>query len=139
MTLHGKPGMEVPHAEVHNAYANFMNESAREAFRAFWHEAFIVTVQDIPASNLPACGQATTWVGTLLMSIPMCLSRGFPDFLLSARIWEDSSLMQTLNLTGWIQLGTFVPFFRNHSAVDTCRQGPCWMNRISPSVEISSS
>ncbi len=37
-------------------------------------------------------------------------------------------------LTRWTQLGTFVPFFRNHSAVDTCRQEPYLLDEPHKSI-----
>jgi alpha-glucosidase len=138
--LHGEPGMEVPHAEVHNAYANFMNESAREAFRALLPgtRPFIVTRAGYSGIQRLACvwtGDNVSWWEHLLMSIPMCLNMGLSGLpFVGADVGGFQSDTDPELLTRWIQLGTFVPFFRNHSAVDTCRQEPYLLDEPHKSI-----
>ena len=59
------------------------------------------------------------------MSIPMCLNMGLSGLpFVGADVGGFQSDTNAELLTRWTQLGTFVPFFRNHSAVDACRQEP---------------
>ena len=128
--LHGESGSEVPHAKVHNAYANFMNEATREAFRTLLPDTrpFIITRAGYSGIQRLACvwtGDNASWWEHLLMSIPMCLNMGLSGLpFVGADVGGFQSDTDPELLTRWTQLGTFVPFFRNHSAVDTCRQEP---------------
>jgi alpha-glucosidase len=128
--LHGEPGMEVKHAAVHNAYANFMNEATHEAFRTLLPgtRPFVITRAGYSGIQRLACvwtGDNASWWEHLLLSIPMCLNLGLSGIPF---VGADAGGFQFDTdpelLTRWTQLGTFIPFFRNHSAVDTCRQEP---------------
>lgn len=128
--LHGEPGMEVPHAEVHNTYANFMNEATYEAFQTLLHDTrpFIITRAGYSGIQRLACvwtGDNASWWEHLLMSIPMCLNMGLSGIpFVGADVGGFQSDTDPELLTRWTQVGAFIPFFRNHSAVDTCRQEP---------------
>ena len=128
--VHGEPGMEIPHAAFHNAYANFMNEATYEAFRTLLPETrpFIISRAGYSGIQRLACvwtGDNASWWEHLLMSVPMCLNMGLSGIpFVGADVGGFQFDTDPELLTRWTQLGVFVPFFRNHSAVDTCRQEP---------------
>lgn len=128
--LHGEPGIEVSHGNIHNAYANFMNKATREAFKTLLPgtRPFVITRAGYSGIQRLACvwtGDNASWWEHLLMSIPMCLNMGLSGLpFVGADVGGFQSDTNAELLTRWTQLGTFVPFFRNHSAVDTCRQEP---------------
>ena len=70
-----------------------------------------------------------------MLSIPMCLNLGLPGIpFVGADVGGFQFDTDPELLTRWIQLGTFIPFFRNHSAVDTCRQEPYLLDEPHKSI-----
>jgi len=138
--LHGELGAEVSHAKIHNAYANYMNEATREAFRTLLPgtRPFMVTRAGYSGIQRLACvwtGDNASWWEHLLMSVPMCLNMGlsglpFTGADVGGFLYDTDPEL----LTRWTQLGTFIPFFRNHSAVDTCRQEPYMLDEPYKSI-----
>ena len=128
--LHGSRGEEVAHAYVHNAYGNLMSEATQEAFRRLLPKTrpFIISRAGCGGIQQSACvwtGDNSSWWEHLLMSIPMCLNLSlsgvsFVGADVGGFLYDSDPEL----VTRWTQLGTFIPLFRNHSAIWTVPQEP---------------
>ncbi|HIC93739.1 MAG TPA: DUF4968 domain-containing protein [Anaerolineae bacterium] len=127
---HRNDGHPTDHRECHNVYGLLMTRATYEGVSRLQpgDRVFVLTRSTF------AGGQryGATWTGDnastwehLRLSIAMCLSMGLsgysfvgPDIGGFARSADGELLAR------WTQLGAFLPFFRNHSAIGTARQEP---------------
>lgn len=129
-SLHGEEGQEIRHERVHNLYANRMAEATALAYARLkpGERPFIISRAGYAGIQRYACtwtGDNSSWWDHLLLAMPMCLNLGLSGqpfvgadvggFLFDA----DPELV-----TRWIQMGVFMPLFRNHSGLGTSAQEP---------------
>lgn len=121
---------QVIHEKVHNKYSYYEDKASYQAFKEFTPEKrpFILS-----RSGFAGMQQyATTWTGDnssswedMRQSIPMLLNLGLSGLpLVGPDVGGFSGDVEPELLTRWIQLGTFYPFFRNHSMIKTAPQEP---------------
>ncbi|MGE5587697.1 MAG: glycoside hydrolase family 31 protein [Clostridia bacterium] len=128
--LHGEPGEEVPHAQVHNAYANFMSEATSQAFRELLPgvRPFVISRAGHAGIQRHACiwtGDNSSWWEHLMMAVPMCLNLGMSGVsFVGTDVGGFSGDSDPELVARWTQLGTFTPFFRNHSSLGSRPQEP---------------
>lgn len=128
--LHGEPGEEMPHAQVHNAYGNLMSEATCQAFRDLLPgvRPFVISRAGCAGIQRHACiwtGDNSSWWEHLMMAVPMCLNLGmsgvsFVGTDVGGFIGDSDPEL----VARWTQLGTFTPLFRNHSALGSRSQEP---------------
>ncbi|RII35618.1 DUF4968 domain-containing protein [Clostridium chromiireducens] len=122
-------GIPVTHKEVHNVYGHMMAKATYEGLKkATGKRPFIVT----RACYAGTQKYSTIWTGDnqstwehLRMSIPMLMNLGLSGMAFCGTdvggFGHDCS--EEL-LSRWVQVGTFTPLFRNHSAMGTRDQEP---------------
>ncbi|MFW2490047.1 glycoside hydrolase family 31 protein [Clostridium chromiireducens] len=122
-------GIPVTHKEVHNVYGHMMAKATYEGVKkATGKRPFIVT----RACYAGTQKYSTIWTGDnqstwehLRMSIPMLMNLGLSGMAFCGTdvggFGHDCS--EEL-LSRWVQVGTFTPLFRNHSAMGTRDQEP---------------
>ncbi|ERJ13878.1 glycoside hydrolase family 31 protein [Haloplasma contractile] len=129
--LHDMDGKKIVHQELHNLYGLGMSMATYEGLKDLnGNRPFVLT----RAGYSGIQKYATVWTGDnrsswehLEMTLPMCLNLGLsgisncgPDI---GGFMDDTT--EEL-LIRWTQIGTFLPFFRNHSSIGIKRQEP-WM------------
>ncbi|OPJ62185.1 glycoside hydrolase family 31 protein [Clostridium chromiireducens] len=122
-------GIPVTHKEVHNVYGHMMAKATYEGLKkATGKRPFIVT----RACYAGTQKYSTIWTGDnqstwehLRMSIPMLMNLGLSGMAFCGTdvggFGHDCSAEL---LSRWVQVGTFTPLFRNHSAMGTRDQEP---------------
>ena len=129
-TIFDKHGHGADHVEMHNTYGMLMATATQKALRKHRPEKRPVNVT---RSGYAGAQRVTaSWTGDvtadwdhLRMSIPMILNMGLSGVPFTGadvggfRDDTDAEL-----LTRWTQAACLMPFFRNHSAIDTIRQEP---------------
>ncbi|HLV97440.1 MAG TPA: TIM-barrel domain-containing protein [Ktedonobacterales bacterium] len=129
-TLHGPLNEPLTHAEFHNAYGLEMARATRASLERFRPDErpFVLT----RATNAGSQRYTIAWNGDttsswehLRMAIPMNLGVGLSGMPMSGcdlgGFWNDTTPELLVRFT---QLGAFLPFCRNHSAIGTLRQEP---------------
>lgn len=122
-------GVPVEHKEVHNVYGHFMAKATYEGIKkATEKRPFIVTRAGYAGTQK----YSTVWTGDnqstwehLRMSVPMLMNMGLSGMTFCGTdvggFGHDCSAEL---LSRWVQVGTFTPLFRNHSAMGTRDQEP---------------
>jgi alpha-glucosidase len=128
--IHDNDGDPKTHREMHNLYGLLMGEATYEGMKEQLNgnRPFLLT----RAGYAGVQRYGTVWTGDnrsfwehLQMSIPMCMNLGVsgipfcgPDVGGFAHDTTGQLLLR------WTQVGTFTPYFRNHSVLDSIRQEP---------------
>ncbi|MEO0564461.1 MAG: TIM-barrel domain-containing protein, partial [Chloroflexota bacterium] len=129
--LHRLDGDEtVPHTGAHNFYGHFMAEASFRALQA--HDSNKRCVNITRAGFAGTQRYASCWTGDvtsnwehLQQMIPTVLNMGLSGIpLTGADIGGFRGDTTAELLTRWTQAGALMPFFRNHSAIDTIAQEP---------------
>lgn len=126
------------HREVHNLYGLLMGKATYEGLRRLrpQERPFIVSRSGFAGIQRYAAvwmGDNSSWWEHLAMSIPMLLNMGMSGVpFVGADVGGFAEDATPELLVRWMQLGAFVPFFRNHSAKNTRPQEP-WV--FGPEVE----
>lgn len=123
-------GDKVSHEKVHNAYAFYETMSTYDAFDKFAPDKRPFVMSRSGFAGIQK--YATTWTGDnssnwdhMGLSIPIILNSGLSGLpFTGADIGGFHGEIEPELLTRWIQLGVFLPFYRNHSAVGTVDQEP---------------
>lgn len=122
-------GIPVAHKEAHNVFGHMMAKATYEGLKkATGKRPFIVT----RACYAGTQKYSTVWTGDnqstwehLRMSIPMLMNLGLSGMAFCGTdvggFGHDCSAEL---LSRWVQVGTFTPLFRNHSAMGTRDQEP---------------
>ncbi len=127
---HGAGEETLPHLAFHNAYGAMMSRATREALeRLRPNERHFVLTRSAFAGTQR---DAALWTGDnsslwehLRLALPMCLNIGLSGIAFVGvdvgGFWGSTNAEL---LTRWTQLGTLLPFCRNHSSANTRRQEP---------------
>jgi len=131
-TLHALDGRRGDHAQAHNLYALEMARAGHEGLRRLrpGSRPFILTRSGWAGVQR----YAWTWTGdtrsnweTLRQTIPTVLGLGLSGIPYSGPdIGGFTGHPDAELFIRWFQLATFMPFFRNHSALKTPRREP-WL------------
>lgn len=117
------------HGELHNVYGHYMNMATFEGVKKLTGKRpFVVTRACYAGSQK----YAMTWMGDnhsmwmhLQMALVQILSAGVSGYAYCGTdVGGFGSDATPELLCRWTQLGTFSPFFRNHSSMGTRRQEP---------------
>jgi alpha-glucosidase len=126
---HGEYG-ELSHAEIHNRYGSLMSQAAHEGLlsNAPKKRPFVLTRAGFAGVQRYAAvwlGDNSSWWEHLAQAVSMCLNMGLSGVSFVGTdiggFMEDG---EGELLARWVQLGTFTPFCRNHSNLDTFPQEP---------------
>lgn len=123
-------GQKVSHLHVHNTYGLYEAQATKKAFRDVKPQErnFILTRAGFSGIQ----NYAATWTGDnsstwehLRLSIFMTINLGLSGIPFSGPdVGGFDGDVEPELLTRWIQLGSVLPFFRNHSSIDTIPQEP---------------
>ena len=126
-------GGTAEHLAVHNVYGTLQARATHEGVLALRPEArpFVLT----RAAYAGAQRWAATWTGdnraereALALTVPTLLGLGTSGYaFVGADVGGFEGCPDEALLTEWMELGAWQPFFRNHSAKDTCRREP-WVH-----------
>lgn len=136
--LQGEDGAKVPHKRVHNVYGLTMCMATMDGWRRIVPDKrpFILTRSGYAGVQRYAAvwmGDNHSWWEHLLMAVPMCLGMGLSGVpFVGTDIGGFSGDANGELLARWTQLGSLMPFCRNHSCVNTADQEP-WA--FGPEVE----
>ena len=127
---HSKEGYGGKHLELHNLYGMLMSRASFEAQQQ--HRPHQRPVNITRAGYAGTQRYATSWTGDvssewehLRMCIPMMLNLGMSGVPFTGPDVGGFRGDTTGELlTRWTQVACLMPFFRNHSAIDTVRQEP---------------
>ncbi len=127
---HDKEGLGSNHAECRNVYGMQMGRASQEGLRNAYPERRPFNI--IRAGYAGAQRHAISWTGDnrasweqLRLGIAMTLNMGLSGAAFTGPDIGGFGGDTTAELlTRWTQAGCLLPFFRNHSAVDTIRQEP---------------
>jgi alpha-glucosidase len=128
--VHPGGGRARPHAEIHNAYGQWMAQATREGLAAARPERrpFVISragYAGLQRHALQWTGDNSSWWEHLWMSMPQLQNLG-----LSGIAWSGVDVGGFFGdgngelLARWTEFGAFQPFCRNHSALGTKRQEP---------------
>lgn len=132
-------GILVTHKEAHNVYGHMMAKATYEGLKKeTGKRPFIVT----RASYAGTQKYSTIWTGDnqstwehLRMSLPMLMNLGLSGMAFCGTdvggFGHDCSAEL---LSRWVQVGTFTPLFRNHSAMGTRDQEPWAFDEITEEI-----
>jgi len=127
--LHDNDGNPISHKEYHNLYGYQMSKATSIALEKLTNERPFVLTR---AGYAGIQKYAAVWTGDnrsfwehLAMTVPMCLNLGLSGVTFSGP--DVGGFMNDTEpelLTRWIQMGTFLPYFRNHCSIGMDRQEP---------------
>jgi alpha-glucosidase len=128
--VHRGGGRTRHHAEVHNAYGQWMAQATREGLERLRPERrpFVISragYAGLQRHALQWTGDNSSWWEHLWMSMPQLQNLG-----LSGIAWSGVDIGGFFDdcdgelLARWTEFGIFQPFVRNHSAKGTARQEP---------------
>ena len=128
--MQGEEGERRPHRLVHNLYGMTMSRATREGLQRLRPDErpFVLTRSGYAGIQRYAAvwmGDNHSWWEHLLQAMPTCLGMGLsgvPFVGTDAGGFGGDTTPELL--IRWTQMGTFTPFFRNHSAIFTRRQEP---------------
>jgi alpha-glucosidase len=128
--IHKNDGDPKTHGELHNLYGLYMSMATYEGLKKLLNgkRPFVLT----RAGYAGIQKYAAVWTGDnrsfwehLQMSIPMILNMGLSGIAFAGAdvggFAHDANAELT---TRWTQVGAFLPYFRNHSAIGFARQEP---------------
>ena len=127
-------GLEVTHKEVHNVYGHMMCKATYEGIKEATNKRpFVITRACYSGTQK----YSTIWTGDnqstwehLRMSIPMLMNLGLSGMVFCGTDVGGFGHDCTGELLSrWVQVGTFTPLFRNHSAMGTREQEPWAFNK----------
>ncbi len=131
--VHRVRGKKMPHAYCHNTYGMHMIRATREGIRALRPEerVFVLTRASYAGGQRYAAG----WTGDnrsywehLEQSVPMVLNWSVSgQAFCGPDVGGFSGSPSAELLTRWIQVGAFLPLFRNHTSKNTRDQEP-WVH-----------
>ncbi|MBU9711462.1 glycoside hydrolase family 31 protein [Evansella tamaricis] len=128
--IHENEGNPKTHRELHNLYGLLMGKATFEGMKEqlAGNRTFLLT----RAGYAGVQRYASVWTGDnrsfwehLQLAIPMCMNLGMSGVAFCGP--DVGGFAHDTNgelLARWTQFGTFTPYFRNHSAIDTARQEP---------------
>lgn len=128
--LHDNDGDPLTHRALHNVYGFLMAEATYEGMKKLLKgkRPFLLTragYSGIQRYSGVWTGDNRSFWEHMAMSIPMCLNLGLSGVAFSGADVGGFAHDATGELLArWMQLGAFLPFFRNHSALGTQRQEP---------------
>src|ERR1044071_3338499 len=128
--VHQGDGRPRHHAEVHNAYGQWMAEATRSGLASLRPDRrpFVISragYAGLQRHALQWTGDNSSWWEHLWMSMPQLQKLG-----LSGVAWAGVDIGGFFDdcdgelLARWTEFGVFQPFVRNHSAMGTARQEP---------------
>lgn len=136
--MHDNDGDPVPHGKVHNLFGLWMAKATFEGLTKLLRgkRPFVLTRAGFSGIQK----YAAVWTGDnrsfwehLAMAMPMVMNLGLSGVAFAGTDIGGFAYDATGDLlVRWTQMGTFFPFMRNHSALDTTRQEP-W--QFGPEVE----
>lgn len=136
--LQGEDGEQVSHYQVHNAYGLMMARATHEGLRRLTPDRrpFLLTRSGYAGIQRYAAvwmGDNHSWWEHLLTAVPMLLGMGLSGVpFVGVDIGGFQGDCDGELFARWVQLGAFLPFCRNHAAIDTADQEP-WA--FGPEVE----
>jgi alpha-glucosidase len=128
--MHQNDGAPKTHGELHNVYGLYMSQATYEGMKTLLQgkRPFVLT----RAGYAGIQKYAAVWTGDnrsfwehLQMSIPMILNMGLSGIPFAGA--DVGGFAHDTNgelLARWTQVGAFLPYFRNHSAIGFARQEP---------------
>ncbi len=123
-------GRKLDHGQVHNLYGVYEAMATRRAFRDSrpGERPFILTRAGFSGIQKYAAkwtgDNSSTWEH-MKMSVQMVLNLGLSGIpFVGPDVGGFDGDAEAELLTRWIQLGSVLPFFRNHSSLDTVSQEP---------------
>jgi len=123
-------GNKRPHYEVHNLYGLLQTRATQQALEQYRpnQRPFVLTRAAFAGSQrysaLWTGDNASTWEH-LEISIPMMLNLGLSGYSFSgADVGGYRGDCSGELIVRWTQAGSLLPYFRNHSEIDTARQEP---------------
>jgi alpha-glucosidase len=128
--MHENDGNPKAHRELHNIYGLMMGEATYKGMKKLLRgkRPFLLTRSGFSGIHR----YAAVWTGDnrsfwehLQMSLPMCMNLGLSGVAFCGV--DVGGFAHDANgelLTRWTQVGAFIPYFRNHCAIDFCRQEP---------------
>ncbi|MBL0387006.1 glycoside hydrolase family 31 protein [Tumebacillus sp. ITR2] len=128
--MHGNDGDPKTHGELHNHYGLLMSKATYEGLKEQLDgkRPFVLT----RAGYSSIQKYAAVWTGDnrsfwehLAMSVPMILNMGLSGIAFAgADVGGFAHHTNGELLARWTQVGAFLPYFRNHSAIGFARQEP---------------
>ncbi|MGZ4031614.1 MAG: glycoside hydrolase family 31 protein, partial [Tumebacillaceae bacterium] len=128
--MHKNDGDPKTHGELHNVYGLYMSQATYEGMKTQLQgkRPFVLT----RAGYAGIQKYAAVWTGDnrsfwehLQMSIPMILNMGLSGIpFAGADVGGFAHDSNGELLARWTQVGAFLPYFRNHSAIGFARQEP---------------
>jgi alpha-glucosidase len=128
--VHPGDGRAQLHADIHNAYGQWMAQATRSGLEALRPERrpFVISragYAGLQRHALQWTGDNSSWWEHLWMSMPQLQNLG-----LSGVAWSGVDIGGFFDdcdgelLARWTEFGIFQPYCRNHSAMGTARQEP---------------
>jgi alpha-glucosidase len=128
--MHDNDGDPKTHREMHNLYGLLMGEATYEGMKAQLNgnRPFLLT----RAGFAGVQRYGTVWTGDnrsfwehLQMALPMCMNLGLSGIpFCGPDVGGFAHDTTGQLLSRWTQVGTFTPYFRNHSVIESIRQEP---------------
>lgn len=128
--VHDHDGVIKTHREMHNLYGFYMCEATYRGMKSLLNgkRPFLVTRAGFSGVQR----YAAVWTGDnrsfwehLQMSLPMIMNLGLSGVpFAGADVGGFAHHANGELLARWTQAGAFMPFFRNHSAIESCYQEP---------------
>ncbi|MFO7341170.1 MAG: glycoside hydrolase family 31 protein [Bacillaceae bacterium] len=128
--MHANDGDPKTHRELHNMYGFFMGKATYEGLkeRLKGKRPFLLTrsgYAGIQRYSAVWTGDNRSFWEHLQMSLPMVMNLGLSGITFAgADVGGFAHHANGELLARWTQAGSFMPFFRNHSALGTLRQEP---------------
>ncbi|MBD8069541.1 glycoside hydrolase family 31 protein [Bacillus sp. PS06] len=128
--MHNQDGTLKTHREMHNVYGFYMGEATYNGMKNLLNgnRPFLLTragYAGIQRYGAVWTGDNRSFWEHLQMAIPMCMNLGISGVPLTGPDVGGFAHDTTGELLArWTQFGTFTPYFRNHSAINTVRQEP---------------
>lgn len=128
--IHQNDGDPKTHQEMHNLYGLQMVQSTYNGLKRYLNNRRPFVLTRAGFSGIQR--YAAVWTGDnrsfwehMQLSIPMCLNLGLSGVAIAGSdvggfAFDTSGEM----LARWMQLGAFLPFFRNHSEIGSIHQEP---------------
>ena len=128
--LHHYEGQGATHGEIHNVYGLQMARASAEGLRRLRPDERVPLISRSGYAGLQR--YALVWTGDnqstwaqLRLGVSMCLNLGLSGIAFCGPDTGGfSGKCSGELLARWTQVGALTPFFRNHSALGTCRQEP---------------
>lgn len=128
--VHDGEGRKTTHAEAHNVYGMQMARATAEGVQALRPDQRTFTITRAGWAGLQR--YAMNWMGDnvstwehLRLTMPMVADLGLSGLAFTGPdVGGFAGDCTPELLTRWLQLGVFLPFFRNHTALDTADQEP---------------